>query len=101
MAAVACASVVVALADDVAPARATPVLTTPSVTPATLKKLTNFNNTVFVALYVPTLPRWPNFSRVLEDVHLHFQASPQRNVHVVRADCAAHVVRCSAGVGPC
>jgi hypothetical protein len=41
-----------------------PPLQSRAVSPAELKKLTNFTNTVLLTLYVPTLPRWRNFSQV-------------------------------------
>ncbi len=69
------------------------MLTTTAVSPVTIKNFLNFNNTVLLAMYVPTLPKWRNFSSVLEDVHEHFRAQPSLNVHVVRADCSAFPVQ--------
>ena len=76
------------------------MLNTTAVSPGTLKPYLNFNNTVLLALYVPTLPKWRNFSLVLDEVHGYFQARPELRVHVLRADCSAHTV-CSCTVVGC
>lgn len=78
-----------AAADSV---RAAPPLASRSVSPADLKKLTNFTNTVLLTLYIPSLPRWKNFSQVVEETHFFFANSTApvaRNVHIVRGDCTA------------
>ncbi len=65
------------------------------VTPATLKKLTSMNNnTVLLTLYVPHLPRWKNFSMVLDSVNSHFrQPGALPGIQIVKGDCSANPVR--------
>lgn len=72
--------------------RVVPPLQSRAVSPAELKKLTNFTNTVLLTLYVPTLPRWRNFSQVVEETHFFFANSTlpaHRRVHIVRGDCSS------------